>query len=123
MLIKALDGELHADPARRALRSSTRRRWSSRSTSSRSAGLVERRPSPTDRRARIIAVTEPARDAGRRAATPSSQGIYADVLGSLPDDERDVFTAALPRWSTQRLADPPDCVQPVRRPRGDIVLN
>jgi MarR family transcriptional regulator, transcriptional regulator for hemolysin len=79
-------------------------------------GLVERRPAPNDRRARIIAVT----DAGRELAQSGDdlvQGIFADVLGSLPDDERDIFASALRRLVTQRLADPPECVQPVRRPR------
>jgi MarR family transcriptional regulator for hemolysin len=79
-------------------------------------GLVERRPAPNDRRARIIAVT----DAGRELAQSGDdlvQGIFADVLGSLPDDERDIFASALSRLVTQRLADPPTCVQPVRRPR------
>jgi len=80
-------------------------------------GLVERRPAPNDRRARIIAVT----DAGRALAEDGDalvQGIFADVLGSLPDDEREAFTAALTRLVDQRLADPPDCVAPVRRPRA-----
>jgi DNA-binding MarR family transcriptional regulator len=80
-------------------------------------GLVERRPAPNDRRARIIAVT----DAGRELAQSGDdlvQGIFDDVLGSLPEDEREVFSAALTRLVTQRLANPPDCVQPVRRPRA-----
>jgi DNA-binding MarR family transcriptional regulator len=80
-------------------------------------GLVERRPAPNDRRARIIAVT----DAGRELAQSGDdlvQGIFADVLGSLPEDERAVFAGALRRLVTQRLADPPECVQPVRRPRA-----
>jgi len=80
-------------------------------------GLVERRPAPNDRRARIIAVT----DDGRALAEHGDalvQGIFADVLGSLPDDERAAFTAALTRLVGQRLADPPDCVAPVRRPRA-----
>jgi MarR family transcriptional regulator, transcriptional regulator for hemolysin len=80
-------------------------------------GLVERRPAPNDRRARIIAVT----DAGRALAQDGDdlvQGIFADVLGSLPDEERDAFIAALSRLVTQRLAHPPSCVQPVRRPRS-----
>ena len=80
-------------------------------------GLVERRPAPNDRRARIIAVT----DDGRALAEDGDalvQGIFADVLGSLPDGERAAFTAALTRLVGQRLADPPDCVAPVRRPRA-----
>ena len=45
------------------------------------AGLAERRPSPTDRRARIIAVTDAGADARAQAATRSSTRLYADVLG------------------------------------------
>jgi DNA-binding MarR family transcriptional regulator len=80
-------------------------------------GLVERRPAPNDRRARIIAVT----DAGRELAQDGDdlvQGIFADVLGSLPEPERDVFASALRRLVEERLANPPQCVQPVRRPRA-----
>jgi MarR family transcriptional regulator, transcriptional regulator for hemolysin len=80
------------------------------------AGLVERRPSPTDRRARIIAVT----DAGKQLAEEGDalvEGIFADVLASLPADERDVFAGALSRLVADRLSNPPECVKPVRRPR------
>ena len=80
-------------------------------------GLVERRPSPTDRRARIIAVTE----AGRALAEEGHslvEAIHASVLDSLPEDERAVFANALARLVTERLAHPPDCVTPVRRPRA-----
>jgi MarR family transcriptional regulator for hemolysin len=80
------------------------------------AGLVERRPSPTDRRARIIAVTEK----GKALAEEGDaliEGIYTDILGSLPDDERAVFANALSRLVSDRLAQPPTCVTPVRRPR------
>ena len=80
-------------------------------------GLVERRPAPNDRRARLIAVTDAGRDLAQ-SGDDLVQGIFADVLGSLDAAERDVFTAALTRLVTQRLADPPDCVQPVRRPRA-----
>jgi len=81
------------------------------------AGLAERRPSPTDRRARIIAVT----DAGKALAEEADaliEGIYADVLGSLPAEERDVFASALARLVSERLSNPPECVKPVRRPRA-----
>jgi MarR family transcriptional regulator for hemolysin len=80
------------------------------------AGLAERRPSPTDRRARIIAVTEK----GRALAEQGDalvEGIHADILDSLPADERAVFTRALSRLVNDRLANPPSCVSPVRRPR------
>ncbi|HEX6020746.1 MAG TPA: MarR family transcriptional regulator [Solirubrobacter sp.] len=81
------------------------------------AGLAERRPSPTDRRARIIAVTE----AGREKVAQGDEivaRIYADVLGSLPDDERGAFVDALSRLVSGRLATPPACERPVRRKRG-----
>ncbi|HWK30023.1 MAG TPA: MarR family transcriptional regulator [Solirubrobacter sp.] len=81
------------------------------------AGLATRLPSPTDRRARIIVVTE----AGRALASEGTalvDGVYADVLDSLPADERDVFARALTRLAEDRLAHPPECVRPVRRPRG-----
>ena len=80
------------------------------------AGLAERRPSPTDRRARIIAVTE----AGKALAEEGDAlvaGVFADVLDSLPSDERAVFASALSRLVSNRLANPPECVKPVRRPR------
>ena len=51
------------------------------------------------------------------------EGIHADVLDSLPEDERAVFTNALARLVAERLANPPDCVTPVRRPRAGIVPN
>ncbi|HET6547057.1 MAG TPA: MarR family transcriptional regulator [Solirubrobacter sp.] len=81
------------------------------------AGLAERRPSPNDRRARIIAVT----DAGRAKVAQADAivaRIYADVLGSLPEDERDAFVAGLSRLVGARLATPPACERPVRRRRG-----
>jgi DNA-binding MarR family transcriptional regulator len=81
------------------------------------AGLVERRPSPTDRRARIIAVTEKGK-ALAEEADALVEGIYSDILGSLPDDEGAAFANALSRLVTDRLANPPTCVSPVRRPRA-----
>ena len=78
------------------------------------AGLAERRPSRTDRRARIIAVTEE----GERVAA-AADGIvaltYADVLATLPEDQRDAFVAALERLVGGRLAHPPACEKPPRR--------
>jgi MarR family transcriptional regulator, transcriptional regulator for hemolysin len=78
------------------------------------AGLAERRPSSTDRRARIIAVTEE----GERVAA-AADGIvaltYADVLATLPEPQRDAFVAALERLVGGRLAHPPACEKPARR--------
>jgi MarR family transcriptional regulator for hemolysin len=80
------------------------------------AGFAERRPSRTDRRARIITVT----DAGQRVVEEAQAvvaRIYADVLGALPPDERDVFVHALDRLVTGRLAQRAQCERQVRRPR------
>jgi DNA-binding MarR family transcriptional regulator len=81
------------------------------------AGLAERRPSPTDRRARIIAVT----DAGAEVVAKADAvvaGIYESVLASLPAEERGPFVDGLTRLVGDRLADPPACDRPVRRRRG-----
>jgi MarR family transcriptional regulator, transcriptional regulator for hemolysin len=80
------------------------------------SGLAERRLSPTDRRARIIAVTE----AGRKLVAEADavvDRIYEDVLGALPRDERDAFLHALDRLVAGRLSQPVQCERPVRRPR------
>jgi MarR family transcriptional regulator, transcriptional regulator for hemolysin len=78
------------------------------------AGLAERRPAPGDRRARIIAVTA----AGERKVVEAQaivDGIYEDVLGTLPARERAAFVAALERLVTGRLSEPAQCARPVRR--------
>jgi DNA-binding MarR family transcriptional regulator len=83
------------------------------------AGLAERRPAATDRRARVIAVT-PAGARLVRAAEEIGDEIRADVLGVLEPEEREVFVAALARLVGDRLAEPVQTAQPVRRraPRG-----
>ncbi|MEV6630710.1 MarR family winged helix-turn-helix transcriptional regulator [Actinoplanes sp. NPDC051470] len=74
-------------------------------------GLAERRPSSTDRRARIIAVTE-----GGRAAAEHGQrivdAVHADVLSGLPPAEREAFLETLGRLADNRETGP------VRRARG-----
>ena len=80
------------------------------------AGLAERRPSPTDRRARVIVVT----DAGReliRAGRDIVDGVHREVLGELPDDERRAFVSALDRLMGGLLAKPVECDLTVRRAR------
>jgi MarR family transcriptional regulator, transcriptional regulator for hemolysin len=76
-------------------------------------GLAERRPSATDRRARIIAVTEK----GRRAAEEGQRivdDVHGEVLGAFPADQRAAFVAAL-----GLLVDgPAPAGATVRRPRG-----
>ena len=78
------------------------------------AGLAERRPSTTDRRARVIAVT-PAGARKVRAAEKVLDQVREDVLGALPEDERDVFLRALGRLACGRLSAPVACAHPVRR--------
>jgi MarR family transcriptional regulator, transcriptional regulator for hemolysin len=81
------------------------------------SGLAERRPSPTDRRARIIAVTDKGAELVERADA-IIEGLYADVLSSLPEDERAPLVSALQRLMDGRLANPPVCSTTVRRPRS-----
>jgi len=84
-----------------------------------SAGLAERKPSKTDRRARVIGVTKAGQRKVREAEAIAKR-IRADVLGVLPPAEREVFLASLTKLVSQRLTEPTPCAQPVRRraPRG-----
>ncbi|MEV4016514.1 MarR family winged helix-turn-helix transcriptional regulator [Nonomuraea angiospora] len=80
------------------------------------AGYAERRPSSTDRRARIIAVT----DAGASIAKRSQEivdGVHRAALGALPDDEREVLVRALNRLVNGHLATPAEGSQQARRAR------
>ena len=83
------------------------------------AGLVERRMSSQDRRARVIAVTE----AGRRKVREGEEivaGVQERVLDALGAD-RDAFMAALQELSCGPLAEPSPCAHPVRRRRTAAV--
>ena len=77
-------------------------------------GLAERRQSATDRRARIIAVTEK----GRLAAAEGQRivdEVHAEALAGLPGEARTLFVEALGRLAgTARDPGP----QQVRRSRG-----
>jgi len=86
------------------------------------AGLAERRLSSTDRRARIIWVT----GAGEEIVARGQQivaGIYDDVLGALPEKEREPFVDALSRLVSGRLGEPVQCEPPVRRPRVSSIVS
>ncbi|MEV4536188.1 MarR family winged helix-turn-helix transcriptional regulator [Asanoa sp. NPDC049518] len=81
------------------------------------AGLAERRPSSTDRRARIIAVTPE----GARVAKRSQQivdAVHDEALGALPATERKTFLRALERLVGEHLATPVETTRPVRRARN-----
>jgi len=78
------------------------------------AGLAERRPSSTDRRARVVAVTK----AGERTVAEAEAivgRLHADVLGALPARDRQIFVDALTRLVEGRLSTPVECRQAVRR--------
>ncbi|HTE60303.1 MAG TPA: MarR family winged helix-turn-helix transcriptional regulator [Solirubrobacteraceae bacterium] len=78
------------------------------------AGLVERRTSSEDRRARVIAVTE----AGAATVAEGEQiveQIHEDVLSALSPERREAFMDALRQLATDRLGAPTPCEKPVRR--------
>src|SRR4051812_34708613 len=77
-------------------------------------GLAERRPSPHDRRARIIAVTA----AGKRKLAEADgvkERVQADVLGELPARDQKALIDALDKLVQGRLAEQADCTPPLRR--------
>ena len=78
------------------------------------AGLAERRTSSTDRRARVIAVTN-AGERKVREAEAVLDRVRDDVLGVLPAAERQVFLRSLSRLACGRLSEPVPCAHPVRR--------
>jgi MarR family transcriptional regulator, transcriptional regulator for hemolysin len=79
-------------------------------------GYAERRPSPTDRRARIIAVT-PAGAEKVAAGHLIADRVHREVLDALPEDEREAFTSALTTLVSGLLAQPVNSDRPVRRAR------
>ncbi len=78
------------------------------------AGLAERVPSKSDRRARVIVVTR----LGRRKLREADELIHAvhdDVLAVLPEGEGDAFLESLKTLVGTRLRDAVPTEQPVRR--------
>ena len=78
------------------------------------AGLAERRPSETDRRARVIVVTK----AGEEKVTEAREvikAIQAGVLETLPERQRAIFLDSLATLVRERLAEPVECSPPLRR--------
>jgi len=81
------------------------------------AGLAERRPSSTDRRARIVQVT----GKGKRKLASAQRvvdRVQADVLATLGDGSGEPLMAALGRLVGDRLSEPVACEQSPRRPRS-----
>ena len=80
------------------------------------AGLAERRPSSTDRRARIIAVTE--EGAGSPSgARRSSTACTGRRWPRCPTTKREVLVRAMNRLVTGHLATPVEAPQAARRAR------
>jgi len=80
------------------------------------AGLAVRRPSSTDRRARIIAVT----DEGAKVARRSQQivdRVHREALGVLSERDRAVLVRAMNRMLTDGFGTAPADQPPVRRVR------
>jgi DNA-binding MarR family transcriptional regulator len=71
-------------------------------------GLAERRPLPTDRRARVIAVTPAGEDVLARSEDALNRSRTA-VLELLPADERAAFMRALGRLACAHQGDLPAC--------------
>ena len=78
------------------------------------AGLAQRRPSATDRRARIVAVTKKGEKAMAQGESVAAQ-IQEDVLSSLPAREREIFMRSLSRLVCDRLSTPAACERAPRR--------
>ena len=77
-------------------------------------GLAERRLSPRDRRARIVAVTA----AGKRKVTEAEkvkERVQSDVLGELSAREGEALMDALSKLVQSRLAEQVECTPPLRR--------
>ncbi|WP_329020719.1 MarR family winged helix-turn-helix transcriptional regulator [Streptomyces sp. NBC_00690] len=80
------------------------------------AGLAERIPSPHDRRARIITVT----DEGARVAAESQRiadRVHARALDTLDEGDRQALLQALNQLAAGHLATPSESPRPARRAR------
>ena len=80
------------------------------------AGLAERRASSTDRRARVIAVTEE----GARVAERSQEivdRVHREALEALPPADRRALLRAMAHLVTGHLAEPVDRPHAARRAR------
>lgn len=78
------------------------------------AGLAERQPSPSDRRARVIAVTK----AGARKlaeAEAIKEKVQTDALAALPASQRQALVDGLGTLLQGLMADPPECSGAPRR--------
>jgi MarR family transcriptional regulator for hemolysin len=77
-------------------------------------GLAERKPSQTDRRARVIHVTKKGEQRVLKANDVAAR-VNEEVLSTLGARERDVFLGALDKLAGDTLAGPVACTAPPRR--------
>lgn len=80
------------------------------------AELAERRPSSTDRRARIIAVTPRGAELARRSQEVVDR-VHRETLAHLGDDEAKALLGALNALVDGPLGTPVESPQPARRAR------
>ena len=80
------------------------------------AGLAERRPSSTDRRARIIAVTEKGVEVAEQSQAIVNK-VHADAMGALPEESRAALINALTLLAEGHLAVPEESPAGARRAR------
>ncbi|MFF3012928.1 MarR family winged helix-turn-helix transcriptional regulator [Streptomyces sp. NPDC057939] len=80
------------------------------------AGLAERRPSATDRRARVIAVTERGAAVAEQSTRIVDQ-VHAEALGSLSATDREALLRGLKLLVGGALDTPSESPRPARRAR------
>lgn len=78
------------------------------------AGLAERRPSPTDRRAHVIAVTKAGERKLAKAEAVQAQ-VQAHALNAIPANQRKALVEGLGSMLEGLMADLPECPGAPRR--------
>lgn len=78
------------------------------------AGLAERTPSKTDRRARVISVTKDGRARVAEADSVTAE-LYEEVLAELSEEQRKVLLGALNQLQCGSLAENSPCQKAPRR--------
>jgi MarR family transcriptional regulator, transcriptional regulator for hemolysin len=85
------------------------------------AGLAERRPSPADRRARIVAVTPKGAETVA-AAAEIVEAMQRELLEQMPEEDRDAFVRVLSQLVGGPLAQPSHVERALRRPREKALV-
>jgi MarR family transcriptional regulator, transcriptional regulator for hemolysin len=80
------------------------------------AGYAERKPSPADRRVRIVTVT-PAGAALVATGHQIADRVHGEVLDALSPEQRQAFTDSLTGLVAGLLSEPAEWERPVRRAR------